>query len=581
MDSLEPGAVLGQRFRLERKLGQGGMGAVFQATDLQLKRLVAIKVLLPDTIDDPETLSRFATEARAIGALAHPNIGALLDFHAALDPVPFLVLEFIDGESLRALLLREQRLPAQRAVHIAQQMLAALGVAHAAGTIHRDIKPANVMMVPGTADPDFVRIIDFGVARVAESITRQHRTSDGAILGTPQYMAPEQAMGLPVHPGVDVYAVAVCLFEMIAGYNPFAVGKPVFVFAAVRDVVPPALSQVQPEVPRALSDVVARALAKLPSARFASPQEFSTALTGALSGVPAPAHFQRTSDETLREAPPTVRQSFHPVQSSTPVRVGSAPDLPFASTVHRPATSVSPPNTPSVPHARSSPGPFTLIAGAAALVLATAALTAVAATLYLQRVAVVPAPSGNAAVPVAASASAQPSAANSAASSVAPRGAAVASSTPATAAFTGSRSGGLPAHNAPAPPKSSGAPPPPVPIFDPTGDRVCERPGGERLCASPQPFVACRCIVAERVGLCQLGDPSCALSPPTMPVGAACSGQRGGEPEEGAWGCWFDCSESQENVRGVLDAPCSGYRPKNFSPADRAPTSGQVRARSL
>jgi len=574
MDPLEPGTVLGQRFRLERKLGQGGMGAVFQATDLQLKRTVAIKVLLPDTIDDPETLSRFATEARAVGALAHPNIGALLDFHAALDPVPFLVLEFIDGESLRALLLREQRLSVPRAVHIAQQMLAALTVAHAAGTIHRDIKPANVMMVPGTADPDFVRIIDFGVARVAESITRQHRTSDGAILGTPQYMAPEQAMGQQVHPGVDVYAVAVCLFEMIAGYNPFAVGKPAFVFAAVRDVVPPALFQVQPEVPRALSDVVARALAKLPSARFASPQEFSAALAGALSGAPlTPAQPQGASDVTLRDAPPTARQSLYPVQSSTPARVGSAPSLPFASTVHHRAASLSPPNTPASPRAQSSPGPFTLIAGAAALVLATAALTAVAAALYLQRAAVVPVSSGSAGVPSGVA----PSLGNPTASTVLPRGSAGASSAPPSSAPTAGRGAGKTS----AQPSSTGTPPPSVPVFDPKGDRRCERTGGERLCASPQPLTACRCIASERLGLCVLGDPKCAPSPPTMPVGAACSGIRPGEtePQDGAWGCWFECPESLERVRGLLDAPCTGYRQKVHSAADNAPTNGYVRAR--
>lgn len=550
MVTVDVGAVLAGRFRLDRKLGQGGMGAVFQATDLRLKRFVAIKTLLAEGAEDQDTLSRFATEARAIGALAHPNIGALLDFHGALDPVPFLVLEYIEGESLRSLLSRNTKLPAARAVHIAQQMLAALSAAHAAGTIHRDIKPSNVMMVPGTAVQDFVRVIDFGVARVAESVTRQHRTHDGAILGTPPYMAPEQAMGQPVHAGVDVYAVAVCLFEMIAGYNPFAVGKPVFVFAAVRDVVPPLLSQVEPSVPRALSDVVAKQLSKLPAARYRSAAEFSAALANAVEAAPA-------ADITLRDAAPTLSASFRP--SLPPHTPPLAPELPFASTVQQRAAAYPLPSlTPSAPTQGSAPiRPLTLLAGAALLVVLTAALTAGGAYFLL----------GRAAAPaLAASSSAVPALAVPSVSSRPSSGPVLATASARPASNPSPRASSKKLSVDPGP-------------STPSGDWACERSGGEQLCSVTLPPSACRCVAGGRLGLCNAVD-SCPLSPPTMPVGEPCSGIRPGgtEREDGTWFCFFDCPSGKE-VRGEPNAPCTGFRTKLFAPEDTAPTNGFIRNR--
>jgi serine/threonine-protein kinase len=567
MVSVDVGAVLAGRFRLDRKLGQGGMGAVFQATDLRLKRFVAIKTLLAEGAEDQDTLSRFATEARAIGALAHPNIGALLDFHGALDPVPFLVLEYIEGESLRSLLSRNTKLPAARAVHIAQQMLAALSAAHAAGTIHRDIKPSNVMMVPGTAVQDFVRVIDFGVARVAESVTRQHRTHDGAILGTPPYMAPEQAMGQPVHAGVDVYAVAVCLFEMIAGYNPFAVGKPVFVFAAVRDVVPPLLSQVEPSVPRALSDVVAKQLSKLPAARYRSAAEFSAALANAVEAAPA-------ADITLRDAAPTLSASFRP--SLPPHTPPLAPELPFASTVQQRAAAYPLPSlTPSAPTQGSAPiRPLTLLAGAALLVVLTAALTAGGAYFLL----------GRAAAPAlaASSSAASSSAASSATPAVATLGATPRSVTSTGTVASGTAGPGVAATRAPArasaAPRPLSPPPPDIPVFDRKGNCVCDVEDGIHLCGKAPAYRTCTCVNEQLGGLCIKGEQLPCVQAANQPPGGKCAGTVGenGERAEGIWHCWFNCDHDDTLVRGKPGAVCTGYDVRSISDPARAMTTGRV-----
>ena len=270
------GTLVAGRYRLERKLGQGGMGSVYEATDTALRRAVAVKLLHEGA--HPELLSRFSLEARAIASLAHPHIAALFDFHASNDPRPALIMERLDGESLRALLAREKRLAPARAVHVARQILSALEVAHAIGTIHRDIKPSNVMLVRSSAVSDLVKLVDFGVAKMVDETTRQHATARGSAIGTMQYMSPDQAAGLPPQPATDLYAVGVCLFEMIAGYNPFAVGDISAVLMAVRNVIPPPLDQLVPGVPRHLADAVARALVKDPSQRFARASDFSQAL---------------------------------------------------------------------------------------------------------------------------------------------------------------------------------------------------------------------------------------------------------------------------------------------------------------
>ncbi len=364
----QPGMIMAGRYRLERQLGQGGMGTVFAATDLALKRPVALKLLRPEASNDDESLSRFALEARAVASLGHPHIGALFDFHAQRDPVPFLVMELIEGESLRALLDRERSLAPPRAVYIARQVLAALAAAHASGTVHRDVKPTNVMILRSAAIADLVKLVDFGVAKMADSVTRAHVTEGGVMLGTPQYMAPEQAAGLPVYASADVYAVGVCLFEMIAGYNPFAVGDVGAVIASIRDLVPPSLVQVRGDVPPELARIIARALEKLPNARFASADELSRALLPFTSTPSNPQVFATAmgpaSGPTLASAPPfaasqvaaSATAPHAPAGWSAPLAPLPYPTVPYANPASLPPGSATPGAAPPGAPAGSAGG---------------------------------------------------------------------------------------------------------------------------------------------------------------------------------------------------------------------------------
>lgn len=307
------------------------MGSVFAAFDMTLRRDVAVKLLHPEALKSESQISRFSLEARAIAQLNHPHIAVLHDFHAAADPVPFLVMERIDGLSLRQLLHRESALALPRAVHIAKQVLSALGAAHRAGTVHRDVKPSNVMLVQTGAIADLTKLVDFGIARMAEGTTRQHHTQAGSVIGTLQYMPPEQARGLPVTFSADLYAVGVCLFEMIAGYNPFAVGESAAVLVAVRDLIPPDVRRARPETPPWLAAAIERALRKEPTERFASAEEFAAALGASQSHTQPPASSMQEQGATVHE------RTVHEQTASRFVSKGDAPHAPSALNVHAPA----------------------------------------------------------------------------------------------------------------------------------------------------------------------------------------------------------------------------------------------------
>jgi hypothetical protein len=257
---VHPGALkekLAGRYSLDRQIGEGGMGAVYVAFDEKEKRRVAVKVLL---IEDNEKLhARFEQEARATMELAHPNILRVTDFHAEKGKPPFLVMELLEGESLRERIKREKRLPIEEAVRIAIDLCDALAAAHAAGVIHRDVKPPNVFLV--NSRPERVKLLDFGIAKVRADFGKVHTTT-GTVLGTPSYFAPEQLLAKEIDGRTDVFAVGVVLYEMLAGRRPFDERNPVDLTAAILESAPPALEKLRPEVPVPLALVVHDALAK-------------------------------------------------------------------------------------------------------------------------------------------------------------------------------------------------------------------------------------------------------------------------------------------------------------------------------
>lgn len=268
------GQVLKRRYQITRLLGQGGMGAVFEAVQLDLGRRVAIKVLFQQ--HDRESLSRFRQEALAAASIHHPNVVAVTDFDAGdADGPPFIVMELLQGISLAAALLRSGPMPVARATAIAVQVLEALGAAHAAGIVHRDVKPGNVFLVELATGGLLVKLLDFGIAKLIED-GQGVRTATGAFLGTPAYATPEQLLGSSVDPRTDVYAVSVCLYEMLTGERLVKADNTMDLAAKITSVDAPRI--VRPDVPPQLAAIVARGLAKPKDVRWPSAHAMVQAL---------------------------------------------------------------------------------------------------------------------------------------------------------------------------------------------------------------------------------------------------------------------------------------------------------------
>jgi len=222
-DEERVGTVIDGRYRLDGIVGRGGMGLVYQAEHVGIRRKVALKLLHTSLAAVPELRSRFEREARAIGVISHPNCVDVSDFGELADGSLYLVMEYVDGKSLGDILDRERVIEPRRALRILKHVLAGLGHAHEKGIIHRDVKPENVLLVEQNGDRDFAKILDFGIAKLlAKRVDDGVKlTQAGVAFGTPVYMSPEQALGNPVDPRADLYAASVMAYEMICGRPPF------------------------------------------------------------------------------------------------------------------------------------------------------------------------------------------------------------------------------------------------------------------------------------------------------------------------------------------------------------------------
>jgi serine/threonine-protein kinase len=291
---LRVGASLGN-YQLERLLGEGSMGKVFQARHARLGRQVALKVLKTEHARDGGFVQRFFQEARTVNQINHEHIVEIFDFvDEGEGGHVYCVMELLRGQSL-ASLAQEEKLTLARIQRIAVQVCAALGAAHQVGVVHRDIKPDNLFVIHRSGQPDFVKVLDFGVAKLLTSEGNTTGTMDGTIIGTPAYMAPEQAAGLPVDARADIYAVGNMLYELLSGRPPFQ--APAFGQLVVQIITqpPPPLPSHLPSgepLPPALAELVMRCLAKEPEARPQSLAEVTTALlllpAGAPGASPAP-----------------------------------------------------------------------------------------------------------------------------------------------------------------------------------------------------------------------------------------------------------------------------------------------------
>ncbi|MEV0458297.1 serine/threonine-protein kinase [Catellatospora methionotrophica] len=279
-----PGALLGGRYRLDERIGAGGMGEVWRATDTVLGRVVAVKTVLPALLDDPGFVRRFLTEARAMAGVRHRGVVTIHDYHGDTGGA-YLVMEHIDGEPLSRALARHGRLTAESTLGLLAQTAEALQAVHDQGIVHRDVKPGNLLVrLDGT-----VMLTDFGIARTQDDTSL---TTPGGILGTPSYLAPEQVLGQPADARSDVYALGVVAYECLSGHRPFTGDNPFAVAMQRVGQLPPPLG---PDVPAPVAALVERALAEDPEQRWPSAAALAEAAHGVLNGSPAPAPSPRRS----------------------------------------------------------------------------------------------------------------------------------------------------------------------------------------------------------------------------------------------------------------------------------------------
>jgi serine/threonine protein kinase len=271
-------------YQLEEEIGRGGMAVVYRARDVRLGRWVALKVLAPDYAQDEAFRQRFIRESRTAAAVDHPNIIPIFDAGEA-GGVLYIAMRYVPGHDVHSLLHSAGPLPAARALGIVGQVASALDAAHACGLVHRDVKPANMLLggVADTGRADHIYLSDFGISKQLNATS--NLTLTGQVLGTLNYLAPEQIEGRPVDGRADAYALACTAFELLAGTPPFRRDENMAVMWAQLNAPPPRLTSSRPDLPPAVDQVLARALAKSPADRYASCLEFSAALQQACAAA--------------------------------------------------------------------------------------------------------------------------------------------------------------------------------------------------------------------------------------------------------------------------------------------------------
>ncbi|HET7542226.1 MAG TPA: serine/threonine-protein kinase [Polyangiaceae bacterium] len=337
------GQLLDGSYEVLRVIGEGGMGRVYEArhTRLHTKRF-AVKLLHHELARQPEVVTRFQREAEAASVLTHPNVVGVYDVNTSADGRPYIVAELLQGEDLGSHLERVGKLPTTEAVHIVRQVCHALGAAHANGIVHRDVKPENVFLAEPNAT---VKVLDFGISKILE--TSDGLTKTGTVMGTPDYMAPEQARGDRVDSRADIYAVGAILYRALTGHKPFEGSDAMSILTAVLTQEPERPSTLEPKIPLSLELVVQQTMAKTPSERFASMEALEQALAPfdapdahlpavtikstidpATSATPAPTTLLQAAARTLLATPPSTSIRDAMEQTARDVRL-ARPGLVF------------------------------------------------------------------------------------------------------------------------------------------------------------------------------------------------------------------------------------------------------------
>jgi serine/threonine-protein kinase len=284
------GATLAERYEIIRRIGEGGMGAVYEARHSIIGKRVAIKVLLEKFLENEEFIARLLQEARLASSIGHENIVDVTDFGTTRDGRAFVVMEYLDGEPLSELIMRDAPLPVERSLAIVKQVASALGAAHKKGIVHRDVKPENVYLVR-RGDQDFVKVVDFGVSKAVhtqeEGSEWQRLTRTGAVLGTPLFMSPEQAAGKEdIDARADIWSTALILYECLTGELPFRGTNYLGVIAQIQsqEVQPPSALRPELGIPQAVDRMVMHGLEKDRSQRYQDMADFERDLERVLAG---------------------------------------------------------------------------------------------------------------------------------------------------------------------------------------------------------------------------------------------------------------------------------------------------------
>ena len=289
---IRPGQrLIAEKYRLDRLIGRGGIGAVYEAQHVGLDRAVAIKLLRHDYLEDEEALERFRREARAVARIRHPNVADIYDSGVLPTAEPYIAMELVAGETLRHLLDRAGALPIAQAARIGRQLAEGIEAAHQSGVIHRDLKPSNVILGSDHAGAPQAKVLDFSIAKLDDRMgtANEALTTAGGLLGTPHYMSPEQCEESPLDFRSDLYALGVLLYEMLGGHPPFSGRNPAAIALKQVKEAPAPLQRIRPDVPERLAWLVMQALHKKPAFRPGSAGEMAQRLAAYESHEPTPA----------------------------------------------------------------------------------------------------------------------------------------------------------------------------------------------------------------------------------------------------------------------------------------------------
>jgi serine/threonine-protein kinase len=296
------GRVMAERYHILKRIGEGGMGRVYLGEHVKMNRQCAIKVMSPALVNDHESAARFAREASNAARIIHPNVAAVFDYGES-EGLVYLVMEYVEGEPLARILAREAPLPVERALDLARQIADGLGAAHELGIVHRDLKPDNILISRNKAGKEIAKVVDFGIAKAIQENAGDALTRTGLVIGTPEFMSPEQLLGDPIDARSDLYAMGCILHLMLTASPPFAAATREQMIKRRLSEEAPHIQHLDPGLPDSLDRIVNRLLARSPADRYGSATEVHDALAGTHARRLDVEGMLRASHPTPRSAP--------------------------------------------------------------------------------------------------------------------------------------------------------------------------------------------------------------------------------------------------------------------------------------